>query len=70
MAGSLADAGVRLATGDREQCGSCCKRKVGGGEAVKRAIIDLVLISGHCVVDPLQDSMTVLGSVLARDKND
>lgn len=71
MAGSLTDTGVRLATGEPEQCGSNCRRKVGGGGgAVKRAIIDLVLISGPCVLDPLQDRMTVFGFVLARDKND
>lgn len=46
------------------------ERWAGGGGAVKRAIIDLVLISGPCVLDPLQDRMTVFGFVLARDKND
>lgn len=37
---------------------------------VKRAIIDLVLISGHRVLDPLPDRMTGLGFVLVRDRND
>ena len=32
------------------------------------AIIDLVLISGHCVPDPSQDRMAALGFVPARDK--
>lgn len=37
---------------------------------VTGAIIDLVSLSGHCVLDPLPDRMTVFGFVLARDEHD
>lgn len=61
------DTGVGLAAGDRrERCG-CCSREKG---RVTGASIDLVLLSGHCVLDPLRDRMTVFGFVLARDKPD
>lgn len=37
---------------------------------VTGAVIDLILLSGHCVLDPLLDRMTVFGFVLARHKHD
>lgn len=61
----MADTGVRLATGELS---SVLQLQKEGG--VKRATIDLVLISGHRVLDPLPDRTTGFGSVLARDRND
>ena len=63
MAGSLIDTGVSLAMVH----GSGSRREVGFRE---QAIIDLVLISGHGALDPLQDRMTVVGCVLMRDETD